>query len=37
MLLEIDQRVVQEIDEAVAFAESSPDPDPGEAVTDLYA
>ena len=33
----IEQRVVREIDAAVAFAESSPDPDPSEAVTDLYA
>jgi TPP-dependent pyruvate/acetoin dehydrogenase alpha subunit len=37
ILLEIDQRVVGEIDEAVAFAESSPDPDPSEAATDLLA
>ena len=33
----IEQRVTREIDAAVAFAESSPDPDPSEAVTDLYA
>lgn len=33
----IDERVKSEIDEAVAFAEQSPDPDPHEAVTDLYA
>ena len=31
------QRIRQEIDEAVAFAENSPDPDPAEAVTDIYA
>ena len=37
ILLEVDQRVVREIDEAVAFAEQSPDPDPAEAATDLYA
>jgi pyruvate dehydrogenase E1 component alpha subunit len=36
-LLEIDARVIKEIDEAVAFAESSPDPDPSEAATDVYA
>jgi pyruvate dehydrogenase E1 component alpha subunit len=36
-LLEIDARVIKEIDEAVAFAENSPDPDPSEAATDLYA
>jgi TPP-dependent pyruvate/acetoin dehydrogenase alpha subunit len=29
--------VIHEIDEAVAFAENSPDPDPSEAATDLYA
>jgi len=29
--------VVKEMDEAVAFAENSPDPDPSEAATDLYA
>jgi len=37
VLLEIDGRVIKEIDEAVAFAENSPDPDPSEAATDLYA
>jgi pyruvate dehydrogenase E1 component alpha subunit len=37
ILLEVDQRVVKEIDEAVAFAESSPDPDPSEAATDMLA
>jgi pyruvate dehydrogenase E1 component alpha subunit len=37
VLLEIDARVIKEIDEAVAFAENSPDPDPGDAATDLYA
>jgi len=37
ILLEIDQRVIREIDEAVAFAENSPDPDPSEAATDLLA
>jgi len=37
VLLEIDGRVIREIDEAVAFAENSPDPDPSEAATDLYA
>jgi pyruvate dehydrogenase E1 component alpha subunit len=37
ILIEIDQRVIHEIDEAVSFAESSPDPDPSEAATDLYA
>ena len=36
-LLEIDARVIKEIDEAVAFAESSPDPDPSEAATDMLA
>ncbi len=33
----IDERVKSEVDEAVTFAEQSPDPDPHEAVTDLYA
>jgi len=37
VLLGIDQRVIREIDEAVAFAESSPDPDPSEAATDMLA
>jgi TPP-dependent pyruvate/acetoin dehydrogenase alpha subunit len=36
-LEEIDARIKGIIDEAVDFAESSPDPDPTEAVTDLYA
>ena len=33
----IEARVKQEVDEAVTFAENSPDPEPHEAVTDLYA
>ena len=33
----IDARVRTEIDEAVAFAENSPEPEPHEAATDLYA
>jgi len=36
-LREIETRVRSVIDDAVAFAESSPDPDPAEAVADLYA
>jgi pyruvate dehydrogenase E1 component alpha subunit len=36
-LQQIEQRVKEVVDAAVQFAESSPDPDPGEAVTDLYA
>src|SRR6476620_5690458 len=36
-LKEIDGRVASTIDEAVKFAENSPDPDPSDAVTDLYA
>jgi TPP-dependent pyruvate/acetoin dehydrogenase alpha subunit len=36
-LREIEARVASVIDDAVAFAESSPDPDPSQAVTDLYA
>jgi len=36
-LQEIEARVKQMVDDAVAFAESSPDPDPAEAVTDLCA
>jgi TPP-dependent pyruvate/acetoin dehydrogenase alpha subunit len=36
-LAEIETRVSSVIDEAVAFAENSPDPDPLEATTDLYA
>lgn len=34
---QIDARVKAEVDGAVAFAEESPDPDPADAVTDLYA
>ena len=34
---EIDARVKDAIDRAVRFAEESPDPEPGEAVTDIYA
>jgi len=34
---EIDARVKDVIDRAVRFAEESPDPEPGEAVTDIYA
>ena len=37
ILIGIDQRVIHEIDEAVSFAESSPDPDPSEAATDMLA
>jgi pyruvate dehydrogenase E1 component alpha subunit len=33
----IEQRVASTIDEAVAFARDASDPDPGDAVTDLYA
>jgi pyruvate dehydrogenase E1 component alpha subunit len=36
-LQEIEQRVKSTIDEAVEFAMNGTDPDPGEAVTDLYA
>lgn len=36
-LAEIEARIKQEVDEAVAFAENSPDPDPADAATDLYA
>ena len=36
-LQEIEARVKQIVDEAVTFAENSPDPDPADAVTDLYA
>ena len=36
-LADIERNVKAVIDEAVKFAESSPDPDPIEAVTDLYA
>src|SRR6188508_356338 len=34
---ELDQRIKSVLDEAVRFAEDSPDPAPEEAVTDLYA
>jgi pyruvate dehydrogenase E1 component alpha subunit len=34
---EIDERIKNVLDEAVRFAEDSPDPSPEEAVTDLYA
>ena len=34
---EIDERIKTVLDEAVRFAEDSPDPAPEEAVTDLYA
>lgn len=37
ILAEIDGRVAATIDAAVQFAESSADPEPGEATTDLYA
>jgi TPP-dependent pyruvate/acetoin dehydrogenase alpha subunit len=36
-LQEIEARVKSTIDEAVQFAMESPDPDPQEAATDLYA
>lgn len=36
-LAEIEARITEVIDDAIAFAESSPDPDPSEAVADLYA
>jgi pyruvate dehydrogenase E1 component alpha subunit len=36
-LREIDERVKDVIDRAVRYAEESPDPEPGEAVTDLFA
>jgi TPP-dependent pyruvate/acetoin dehydrogenase alpha subunit len=36
-LHDIENRVKSEIDAAVTFAESSPDPDPSDAVKDLYA
>jgi acetoin:2,6-dichlorophenolindophenol oxidoreductase subunit alpha len=35
-LMETEARVAATIDEAVEFAANSPDPDPGNAVTDLY-
>jgi pyruvate dehydrogenase E1 component alpha subunit len=34
---EIDDRIKSVLEDAVRFAEDSPDPSPGEAVTDLYA
>jgi TPP-dependent pyruvate/acetoin dehydrogenase alpha subunit len=34
---EVDQRIKETLDDAVRFAEDSPDPAPEEAVTDLYA
>jgi pyruvate dehydrogenase E1 component alpha subunit len=37
LLAAIVERVTREVDAAVAFAENSPDPDPSEAATDLYA
>jgi acetoin:2,6-dichlorophenolindophenol oxidoreductase subunit alpha len=36
-LKEIEARVASTIDDAVEFASNAPDPDPSEAVTDLYA
>ncbi len=36
-LADVEARIKAELDEAVAFAENSPDPEPHEAVTDLYA
>ena len=36
-LQEIEARVKQVADDAASFAETSPDPDPGDAVTDVYA
>jgi pyruvate dehydrogenase E1 component alpha subunit len=36
-LHELEQRVKDVVDGAVQYAENSPDPEPGEAVTDLYA
>ncbi len=36
-LREIDGRVTEVIDRAVRYAEESPDPEPGDAVTDIYA
>ena len=34
---DIDQRIKEVLDDAVRFAEDSPDPAPEDAVTDLYA
>ena len=36
-LKEVEERVASTIDDAVKFAIDAPDPDPAEAVTDLYA
>jgi TPP-dependent pyruvate/acetoin dehydrogenase alpha subunit len=36
-LADVEQRARRVVDEAVAFAEASPDPEPREAVTDIYA
>ena len=36
-MADIERRVAATIDEAVAFAREAPDPDPDDAVTDLYA
>ena len=36
-IAEIDRQIAAEIEDAVAFAERSPDPDPGEMFTDVYA
>jgi TPP-dependent pyruvate/acetoin dehydrogenase alpha subunit len=36
-LQEIEARIKQVVDDAVEFAQTSPDPDPADAVTDLYA
>jgi TPP-dependent pyruvate/acetoin dehydrogenase alpha subunit len=36
-VVEVESRVKQTIDDAVEFAMNSPDPDPADAVTDLYA
>ncbi len=36
-LADVESRVKAEVDEAVAFAENSPDPEPHEAATDMYA
>jgi TPP-dependent pyruvate/acetoin dehydrogenase alpha subunit len=35
-LIEIEQKVAKEIEEAVVFAQNSPDPTPGEAFEDIY-
>jgi len=36
-ILEIESNVLKELDEAVEFARNSPDPDPEDALTDLFA